>query len=203
MKVVKTISEDKNFKVAIFGSSRIKEGDLRYRQIRNLAEKLGERGIDIITGGGPGLMKAASEGHKLGRSSNYTRTIGLSIDLPKEQKTNKYVDVEKKFSRFSTRLEHFMLLSNAIVVAPGGVGTLLEFFYSWQLVQTKKVKTIPIILLGQQWHGMLNWLREFPLRNKMVDKEDIHLIQLVKNVDEAIKLIDKNRKSIKKRRKKK
>jgi hypothetical protein len=96
-----------------------------------------------------------------------------------------------------------MLLSNAIVVAPGGVGTLLEFFYSWQLVQTKKVKTIPIILLGQQWHGMLNWLREFPLRNKMVDKEDIHLIQLVKNVDEAIKLIDKNRKSIKKRRKKK
>ena len=199
MKVVKTISEDKNFKVAIFGSSRIKEGDLRYRQIRNLAEKLGERGVDIVTGGGPGLMKAASEGHKLGRSDNKTRTIGLSINLPHEQKTNKYVDFEKKFKRFSARLENFMLLSDAIVVAPGGVGTLLEFFYSWQLVQTRKVKTIPIILLGQQWRGMLNWLREFPLRNKMIDKGDINLIQLVKNVEEAMKVIDKTSKKHRKK----
>ena len=189
---------DGNFKVTIFGSSRIKKGDHRYRQIKILAKMLGERGMDVITGGGPGLMKAASEGHRIGKKNKKSRTIGLAIRLWKEQKTNKYVDVEKKFLRFSKRIDHFMLLSNAIVVAPGGVGTLLEFFYSWQLVQTKQICNIPIILLGKQWHDLVKWLEKYPLKNRLLGRKDLDLLFLVKNDNEAIEIIDKAHEEYKK-----
>jgi len=162
----------KNFKVTIFGSARIKKGDHRYQQIKTLAKMLGERNMDVITGGGPGLMKAASEGHRIGNKNKKAHTIGLAIRLFNEQKTNKYVNVEKKFIRFSNRIDHFMLLSNAIVVAPGGVGTLLEFFYTWQLVQVKQICNIPIILLGKQWKDLFKWLEKYPLKNRLLNRKE-------------------------------
>ncbi len=199
----RTIKEElksKDFRVAIFGSARIRRRDPRYNQIKTLARMLGERGIDIVTGGGPGLMMAANEGHKAGsrKSKVKIHSIGLAIKLPKEQKTNKHLDIMKKFSRFSNRLDNFMLLSNVIVVAPGGVGTLLELFYAWQLIQVKQVCNIPIILLGKQWSSLIKWLEKYSLKNKFLEKRDLNLLFLAKNCNEAIKMIDTAYKEFKK-----
>ena len=110
---------------------------------------LGEKGIDIVTGGGPGSMMAANEGHKIGRkkSGKISKSIGLLIKLPKDQKVSKYLDIKKEFNRFSRRLDKFMNLSNAFVVTPGGFGTILELFYTIQLIQVKQTCDVQVILL--------------------------------------------------------
>lgn len=187
-----------DFRVTIFGSARIKKNDARYKEIKTLAKMLGERGIDIVTGGGSGLMMAANEGHRKGRKNNKTHSIGLQIKLPHEQKTSQNLDILRTFKRFSNRLDNFMVLSNAIVIAPGGVGTLLEFFYSWQLVQVNQICHIPIILLGKQWPGLIRWLEKYPLKQKYFNKKDLNLLFLAKDCDEAIKMIDNAHKEYKK-----
>lgn len=181
----------RRFRVTIFGSARTRKGTDDYKQVYTLGKLLGERGIDLITGGGPGTMEASSRGHRDGRKNEKTKTIGLGIKLPNEQKFNKSIDISKEFKRFSNRLDHFMLLSNAIVITPGGVGTLLEFFYSWQLMQVNQICHIPIILLGKQWPSLIKWLEKKVLTRKMFDKKDIHLLFLAKDCKEAIKVIDK------------
>ena len=191
MRTIKEELEEGGFRVAIFGSARIEEGDPRYKQIKSLAGMLGERGIDVVTGGGPGMMKAATEGHNEKNKNKKSHAIGLSIKLPKEQKINPNLDIVKTFDRFSNRLDNFMLLSNVIVVAPGGVGTLLEFFYAWQLVQVKQVCNIPIILLGRQWPDLIKWLENYPLKSKFFEKKDLNLLFLAKDSKDAIKMIDK------------
>ena len=178
------------FRVSIFGSSRIKKNDKDYKKIYDLAKRLGEKGIDVITGGGPGIMKAASTGHKVGSKKTGAHSIGLAIKLPHEQKTNKGVEIEKKFARFSNRLDNFMLLSNAVIVAPGGVGTVLELFYTWQLMQVKQICNIPIILLGNEWPGLIEWLEKVLLKRKYFDKKDMQLLFLAKTPKEAMKMID-------------
>ena len=120
----------KHFRVAIFGSARIQNGDINYKLIYNLAKMISEAGMDIVTGGGPGLMNAASEGHHVGRKDEEIHSVGLKINLPFEKKEATHLDVKKQFSRFSSRLDNFMQLSNVVVVASGGVGTLLELFYT-------------------------------------------------------------------------
>ncbi len=182
----------KDFRVTIFGSARIKPNSKEYKQIYTIGKMLGKRGMDLITGGGPGLMEAASKGHAEGMKLKKTKahTIGLAIKIPKEQKVNKSVKIVKTFKHFSERLDNFMLLSNAIIVAPGGVGTLLELFYSWQLVQTKQICNIPIILLGEQWKSLINWLEKWPLRKKEINEHDLNMLFYAKNCKEAIKMID-------------
>ena len=179
------------FRVTVFGSSRIQEGDQEYQDIYKLAKMIGNRGIDIISGGGPGIMKAASAGHKAGSKRSGAKTIGLGIRLPHEQRANRYLDIEKKFNRFSARLDNFMALSNVIVVAPGGVGTTLELFYAWQLMQVKHVCNIPIILFGDQWKGIIKWLEKEPLKRGFLDRKDLNLLFLANNCGEAIKMIEK------------
>jgi uncharacterized protein (TIGR00730 family) len=179
-----------HFRVAIFGSARIKKSDKNYRLVKKLGMMLGERGIDVVTGGGPGLMKAANVGHKEGSGKTKAHSIGLGIRLPFEQEYNKGVQYSKMFERFSKRLDQFMLLSNAIVVAPGGIGTLLEAFYAWQLVQVNHVCHVPIIFLGDEWPGLLKWMKEVPLKRKYFKKKDMDLAFQAKNCDEAIKIID-------------
>lgn len=183
--------KQERFRVSIFGSSRIRKDDHNYKQIYHLAKMLGERGVDVVTGGGPGIMEAANVGHKTGSKETKAKSIGLNIFLPHEQKINKGVQVEKRFNRFSTRLDNFMLLSNAVIVAPGGVGTILELFYTWQVLQTKKIKHIPIILMGNQWKGLLKWLKEFPAKRAYFDSEDLNLLILAKDSDDVIKIVDK------------
>jgi uncharacterized protein (TIGR00730 family) len=178
------------FRVSIFGSSRIKKNDPLYQQVHRLAKMLGQRGIDVVTGGGPGIMEAANLGHNKGSKETRAKSFGLNIYLPHEQKLNPGVQIEKRFKRFSQRLDNFMLLSNAVVVAQGGVGTLLELFYVWQTLQVKNVNNIPIILLGKQWSGLLEWLRDEPLKRGYFDKGDIKLLFHAEDLDEVIKIID-------------
>ena len=177
------------FRVAIFGSARIKKGDSRYKLIFNLAEAIAAEGIDIVTGGGPGLMDAASRGHHAGRKNKDIYTVGLTIHLPKEQKESYHLDIKKDFHRFSKRLDNFIHLSNVVVVAPGGVGTMLELMYTWQLVQVKYSCNIPIILFGVIWSDFIKWIKKGPLVNKFLNKKDIDLLYLAKNKSEAIKII--------------
>jgi len=199
MKIAKTrkdfekLIKEKHFRVTIFGSSRIKKQDKRYKQIEELSKMIGEQGIDIVTGGGPGIMAAAGKGHNEGREKSKIRThsIGLGIKLPHEQMFNKDVGIKKTFSRFSNRLDNFMLLSNIVVVAPGGVGTMLEFFYTWQLMQVNHICNVPIILLGDMWGGLLTWLKKDPLRKKFFKQVDYNLLIHAKSSKDAMKIIEK------------
>ena len=182
----------KHFRVAIFGSARIKKTDKYYKEIYHLARSLGSMGIDVVSGGGPGLMEAANRGHEEGRKkarNGGTHSFGLTIKLPEEQKDNRRFDMKKDFQRFSARLDYFMQLSNAVVVAPGGVGTLLEFLYTWQLVQVEHIYDIPIILLGGQWKPLVEWIKKGPLKHGLLSQEDLDSIYLVKDNKEAIKII--------------
>ncbi|MCH8067427.1 MAG: LOG family protein [Nanoarchaeota archaeon] len=184
-----TTAIENRFRIAIFGSARIKKGQQRYNLIYNLAKEIAEQGIDIVTGGGPGLMDAASRGHHAGRKNKNIYTVGLTIHLPKEQKQSYHLDVKKDFHKFSKRLDNFIHLSNVVVVAPGGVGTMLELMYVWQLVQVKYSCRIPIILFGDIWKDFIKWIKNGPLKNKFLDEEDLELLYLAKNSDEAMKLI--------------
>ncbi|MBS3084352.1 LOG family protein [Candidatus Pacearchaeota archaeon] len=182
----------KHFHVTIFGSARIKKNDKTYKEIYKLAEMIGEKNWDVVTGGGPGIMEAANLGHRKGNGRGNAHSIGLGITLPHEQRFNRGVQLFRKFNIFSRRLDHFMILSNAIVIAPGGVGTILELFYSWQLMQTGHTRTIPIILLGNVWKGLLKWLKDGPLDEKYFEKKDLNLLYHAKNWKEAIEIIKKS-----------
>lgn len=184
--------EEGYFRVTIFGSARIKKNDFQYKQIVKLTKMLGEKGIDIVTGGGPGSMMAANEGHKIGRkkSGKISKSIGLLIKLPKDQKVSKYLDIKKEFNRFSRRLDKFMNLSNAFVVTPGGFGTILELFYTIQLIQVKQTCDVPVILLGDMWPELIKWLEKWPLKQKMISKKDFHSLFLAKDYNEAMEMIN-------------
>ncbi len=182
---------EKHFRVAIFGSARIKKDDPAWSEIYKLAHMIASENIDIVTGGGPGIMDAACEGHMDGRKNDESHSIGLNIDIPSEQKCNMHLDIKKEFHRFSKRLDTFMVLSNAVVVAPGGVGTLLELAYSWQLVQVKHICNIPIILLGEMWNEFMKWVEKYPLKEVYLEEKDISRIFVAKDTFEAFRIIKK------------
>lgn len=187
------------YRVCIFGSARIQpSGDL-YQQAHDLAFELAALGVDIVTGGGPGLMEAANKGAKEG--SNKSRSIGLPIDLPFETDANSHLDVKRQHRRFSSRLDEFMRISHAVIVTPGGIGTALEFLYTWQLMQVDHIKPRPLILLGKAfWTPFLVWFEKWPLKQELMSKKDFSQVKIVDSVDEVIKLlrpeINKFRKNI-------
>lgn len=178
-----------HFTVAIFGSARVKKGDPNYNLVLKLSRMIAKEGLDIVTGGGPGLMEAASKGHQLGRGNKDVHAVGLGIKLPWEQRLNPHVDFGKEFSKFSHRLDHFMMLSNAVIVAPGGIGTLLELFYTWQLVQVKHICETPIILLGDVWKDLVKWIKHDLLRKKFISKDDFKNIFIARNCTDAIRIL--------------
>lgn len=183
-------AQEKHFRVAIFGSARIKKGDKTYKLVYELAKKIGERSIDIVTGGGPGLMSAATEGHASGDKKHKSHSYGLLIKLPSEQKSAKHLDIKREFEHFTDRLDTFMVLSNAVVVAPGGLGTLLEFIYTWQLVQLKEICDIPIILLGEQWHELIDWIKKHPIKNRFMSPSDLNSIFFANTLEQAMNIIN-------------
>ncbi|HWA32152.1 MAG TPA: LOG family protein [Candidatus Paceibacterota bacterium] len=185
------IEHDKHFKVAMFGSSRVRENDVIYKQVNKLAKMLGEMGVDVVTGGGPGLMQAANEGHRAGSKLKHdgAHSIGIGVKLLWKQRFNDAVQYKEEFNRFSRRLDEFMLLSNAVVVAPGGLGTTLELFYTWQLVQVHHICHIPIILMGDKWDGLLKWIKNNPLKKGYLDKQDYDLVYRVKTPEQAVEII--------------
>ena len=180
----------KHFRVAIFGSARIEEYDPIYQEVYKLAHMIASENIDVVTGGGPGIMKAANKGHMEGRkTSDKTKSIGLNIRIPREQKPNRHLDIKTEFHHFSGRLDTFMVLSDAVVVAPGGIGTLLEFVYALQLTQVKQICNIPIILLGEMWCELLKWMENYPLKQKFMEKEDLNHIFIAKDSLDAFRII--------------
>jgi len=190
----------KRFRVVIFGSARIEDGDPNWDLIYNLAKRIAEEDMDVVTGGGPGLMNAASEGHNDGDISKNAQSIGLQIILPKKQVDSRHLDIKKEFYSFSERLDNFIELANAVVVAPGGVGTLLEFLYTWQLMQVKLIHDIPIILLGDMWLDFVDWIRKWSLEKRFLEQEDIDLLYLVNDTEDALIIVKKACEKFKKRR---
>lgn len=184
-----------DFRVAIFGSARIKKGDKMYKQVYRLAKAIGEMKMDVVTGGGPGLMEAASKGHEDGSPKNDSHTLGLAIRLPKEQKPNEYLDIVNSHSKFSTRLDEFMKLSNVIVVTPGGIGTSLELFFAWQLMQVGHICKMPIILMGGMWKELLKWIKKWILKHELMNREDLDFIVYVKDEKEAMRIVKKAKKA--------
>ena len=189
-KIDSEVMDNKYFRVAIFGSARMGKRDMNYKMVYSLASMIGDEGMDVVTGSGPGVMKAANSGHVNGKKGNDAYSFGVAIKLPSEQKPNRNVDVLHNFDHFVDRLEDFVLLSDIFVVAPGGVGTLLEFFYVWQLVQVGKICPSKIILLGDFWPSMLKWLEKNPLKKKYFNKADLKLLNYAKNEKEAFEIIN-------------
>ena len=190
--------KDKHFRVAIFGSARVKRGDKTYKLVYQLAKMIGQENLDIVTGGGPGIMDAATDGHRKGNKKHDAHSFGLLVKLQEEQKANKHLDIKREFNHFSERLDNFMILSNAVVVAPGGIGTLLEFFYTWQLIQVKQICDIPIILVGDKYRELINWIRKGPLKHKFLNKEDFNSIFFARNPNEAMEILKKTNEIYKK-----
>ena len=176
------------YRVSIFGSARIKPDTKEYKGVYTLAKELAENGADIVTGGGPGLMEAANAGVKEGSSSK-SKSFGIRIDLPFETTSNDHLDIRFYHKRFSSRLDEFMRISHAVVVTPGGIGTLLELLYTWQLIQVDHISARPIILVGDMWNGFFDWIKSEPLKAQLLDKADLDNIVIVKNVHEVTKLL--------------
>lgn len=178
-----------DFRVSIFGSARIQPNDGIYEQVFDLAKKIGEHKFDIVTGGGPGLMEAANAGHAAGDPRHTSDNIGLPIMLPWENKPNKHLEIKKDFAKFSDRLDTFMALSSAVVITPGGVGTCLEFFYAWQLVQVKHIYPVPIILLGEMWEELMKWVTDYPLAKGWISPHEVENIYIAENNEEVMEIL--------------
>ncbi len=179
----------KHFRVAIFGSARIKQGDDIYKDVYDLAKMIGKSKFDIVTGGGPGVMEAANAGHAAGDPDNHSDSIGLTIQLPFEAKGNRYLEIRKHFQKFSGRLDQFVSLSNVFVIMPGGIGTALELFYVWQLTQVHHICKIPIVLVGHMWKELIHWVKKWQVDRGLVSPEDLDNIYPVATTKEAIDII--------------
>lgn len=185
---------DEYFRVCIFGSARIQPEDVIYKLTLRLAEYLAHLGIDVLTGGGPGLMEAANKGAKQGRttSGSKSKSFGISIDLGRKEAPNQHLDIKHHHKKFSSRLDDFMRLSNAIVVTPGGIGTLLELYFSWQLLQVSHITDRPVILVGREfWRGLIDWMKEKQVSTGLVSPEDMQWIYVVDTPEEAVEIIAK------------
>jgi uncharacterized protein (TIGR00730 family) len=190
--LIKIESLESYYRVCIFGSARIRPESQAYLQVTELAESLAGHGIDILTGGGPGLMEAANLGAKRGfeKIAKKGKSFGLSIELPFEPRPNRHLDIKRHHHKFSSRLDDFMRLSHSIIVTPGGIGTLLELFFSWQLIQVNHAQSRPIVLLGRDfWQDIYNWLREVPFAKGLISESDFAPIQLTDSVAEAAKVV--------------
>lgn len=182
-------SQRDRYRVTIFGSARAKPGTIAYEETKRVSKVLAEMGCDIITGGGPGLMQAANEGVKL--AGDGARSVGIRVDLPFEQEVNPFVELAFEHKTFFTRLHHFVLASDAFIVAPGGIGTVLETTLIWQLLQVRHLDGTPLILVGKMWPGFVEWARTEMLEfeTPLASAGDFNIPRCVANSDEAIEII--------------
>jgi uncharacterized protein (TIGR00730 family) len=172
--------------VSIFGSARVPADHPYYRLTEEIARQLSDAGFSVISGGGPGVMEAANKGAFFGRSLS----VGLNIQLPHEQISNQYQDVSQTFRHFFARKVMFVKFASAYVVVPGGFGTMDELMEAMTLVQTQKIRRIPIILVQESyWRGLIDWMKDRMVSERMIDAADMDLIKLIdepKQVVEAI-----------------
>jgi uncharacterized protein (TIGR00730 family) len=172
--------------VTVFGSARTPPDNADYALGERLGGALAEAGYAVITGGGPGCMEAANKGAR----QTGGVSVGLGIELPFEQKLNDYVDLGIEFRYFFVRKTMFVKYASGFVALPGGFGTLDELFEALTLVQTRKVTSFPVILLGTGfWGGLLDWIRETLVTTGKISPSDLDLIQVTDDVDEAVRVI--------------
>jgi uncharacterized protein (TIGR00730 family) len=175
--------------VSIFGSSRTHRGSRYYKWGVELAHKLADSGYNIITGGGPGIMEAASKG---AWESGRGKSVGLNIELPMEQVPNPYLEKVITFRYFFVRKVMFIKNSSAVVILPGGFGTMDEFFESLTLIQTHKIPPRPLYLMGTKyWKGLLDWVEHVMLAEGNINPEDMKIFTFTDDVDEVVRGIQK------------
>lgn len=184
-----------NYRVTIFGSARLKPGAPAYNAVKTLAAELTKMGCDIISGGGPGLMQAANEGAHSVQAKAPKRSVGIRVELPFEQEVNPFVGQAYEHRTFFSRLHHFMIISDAFVVVPGGIGTLLELSLAWQLLQVRKLYNTPLIVVGKMWAELVEWGRQSMLRknNELASEIDFTIPRCVNTIEETVALIRDNR----------
>ena len=174
--------------VTIFGSARTLPGDPYYQKAEDLARKLALKGFSVITGGGPGIMEAANKG----AAEAGGKSVGMNIRLPYEQKPNSYANINIDYKYFFIRKVMFVKYAVAYVILPGGFGTMDELFEAMTLIQTRRIKSFPVILMGSEyWRGLIQWLKDTMVRDGKIDCEDLDLIQIFDEPDDAVKHIAK------------
>jgi len=184
-------SKRDRYRVTIFGSARAKPGTFAYEEVKRVAAALASMGCDVITGGGPGLMQAANEGAASVGAPERDQSVGIRVDLPFEQEVNPFVTQAFEHKTFFTRLHHFVLTSDAFVVAPGGIGTVLELMMIWQLLQVRHLPDTPLILVGTMWEELVGWAKQHLLSPDLalVSPEDLEIPRCVASGDEAVALL--------------
>jgi len=175
--------------VSIFGGARMKRSHPWYRASVDIGERFAKAGFSVITGGGPGIMEGANKGASLANG----RSIGLNIKLPFEQVANEYAGTVIDFNYFFVRKVMFVKYSCGIVGMPGGYGALDEIFEALTLVQTRKIKGLPVVLFGTEfWQGLIEWMHQQPLENRLLSRKDLKLIRLTDDTEEVVDIIVKH-----------
>ncbi len=176
--------------ISIFGSARTKPDNKYYKLADEIAAEIVSRGYGVITGGGPGIMEAANKG----ANKKKGKSVGLCIDLPFEEASNKFIDKDKQlsFDYFFVRKVMFLKYAQGFVVLPGGFGTLDELFEAINLIQTNKVEKFPIILVGSEyWEGIIDWIKKtLLLENSHISKEDLDLFKIADTKEEVIDFLE-------------
>jgi len=173
--------------VSIFGSARVREDGPGYALARDIGRRLGERGFAVITGGGPGIMEAANRGARDAGACS----VGLNIELPFEQGPNPYQDIALMFHFFFARKVMFVRYATAFVVFPGGFGTLDELFEALVLIQTRKIREFPVVMVDTgYWDGLFAWMRERLVGDGMIAPEDIDLMRCTDDPDEVVAIVE-------------
>ena len=172
--------------VCIFGSARTVRGTKYYKLAEKIAYLLAKKGFVIITGSGPGIMEAANKGAKKAGGES----VGLNIEIPTEQKPNRYVTTLMNFRYFFCRKVMFSKYANAFIVLPGGYGTLDEFFEAITLIQTKRIKPFPVVLVGKSyWQGLIDWLKSYAVKEKYISRKDLDIFKLANTAEETVSLV--------------
>jgi uncharacterized protein (TIGR00730 family) len=173
--------------VTIFGSARMKPSDKYYRAATAIARGLAQHNLAVVTGGGPGIMEAANKGAAQGGG----KSVGLNIELPQEQNSNRYANVPLNFHYFFARKVCFVKYSLGFIYMPGGFGTLDELFEVLTLVQTERIPQFPLILFGSEhWKGLLHWIKtEVQARHGYIGPKDLDLLKITDDADDAVHII--------------
>ncbi len=175
--------------VSVFGSARIKPEDKVYQQTEELSSLLAKAGFSVITGGGPGLMEAGNKGCKEAGGNS----VGLHIHLPLEQKPNQYLSMKCDFRYFFVRKLMFIKYATAYVAMPGGYGTLDELSEALVLIQTKRIRPFPIVLMGTEfWGGLIEWFKGQLVKNQYMHEDDLDLFLVTDSPEEAVTYIKKH-----------
>ena len=174
--------------VTIFGSARLAPGSPYYNKCLKVAENLAKDGFAVISGGGPGIMEAANKG---AQNANGT-SVGLNIALPMEQAPNSFQDVKVEFRYFFVRKLMFVKYAVGYVIFPGGFGTMDELFEALTLIQTKKIRSFPVVMVGKEyWSGLIDWMKTSVLPAGNISPEDLDLIHIVDEPEEVCAIINK------------